>query len=65
VPAHRPLFFRTRDIDLYTGMRDGQLTHISGNAVDENERRKSIADIQAERQRKWYDYPKGLVTALF
>jgi amino acid transporter len=65
VPAHRPLFVRTRDIDLYTGMRDGQLTHISGVGVDENERRKSIADIQAERRRKWYDYPLGVVTALF
>ena len=46
-------------------MRDGQLTHISGFAVDESERRKSIAEIQAGRQKKWYDYPKSIVTALF
>lgn len=46
-------------------MRDGQLTHISGAGIDENERRKSIAEIQAERQKKWYDYPKGVITALF
>jgi len=65
VPAHRPMFIRTRDIDLYTGMREGQLTHISGDGVDENERRKSIAEIADERQRKWYDYPKEVVTALF
>lgn len=64
-PSHRPLFVRTRDIDLYTGMRDGQFTYISGQGIDENERRKSIADIQAERQKKWYDYPKDAITALF
>jgi hypothetical protein len=46
-------------------MRDGQLTHISGVGVDENERRKSIADIQAERRKKWYDYPMSVITALF
>jgi amino acid transporter len=46
-------------------MREGQLTHISGFGVDETERRKSIAEIKAERQKKWYDYPKGFFTALF
>jgi amino acid transporter len=65
VPAHRPLFVRTRDIDLYTGMREGQLTYISGPGVDEAERRKSIAEIREERKKKWYDYPKNFVTALF
>jgi yeast amino acid transporter len=65
VPTHRPLFVRTRDIDLYTGMREGQLTHISGSGVDEAERRKSIAEIKEERKKKWYDYPKSFFTALF
>lgn len=46
-------------------MREGQLTHISGDGVDEHERRKSLADIAEERQKKWYDYPKGALTALF
>ena len=64
-PSHRPLFVRQRDIDIYTGMREGQLTHISGDNVDEGERRKSIADIRAARQKKWYDYPKGFLTGLF
>ena len=46
-------------------MREGQLTYISGPGVDEAERRKSIAEIREGRKKKWYDYPKNFVTALF
>ena len=65
VPAHRPLWVKIDDIDLYTGMRQGQLEHISGEGVTSDERRASIQEIQMERKKKWYDYPLGIVRALF
>ncbi|KIV85473.1 hypothetical protein PV11_01165 [Exophiala sideris] len=49
-PADRPLFVRTRDIDLYTGMRETQ-SMISGPGVPEGVRRASIQEMQAERKK--------------
>jgi len=66
IPAHRPLWVAADKIDIYTGMRDDQRL-ISDPAVrqSETERRASIASMQEERKKAWYDYPKGVVTALF
>jgi yeast amino acid transporter len=49
-PAHRPLFIRSKDIDIYTGMREQQL-HISGPEVSAEQRRINIAEIQEETEK--------------
>lgn len=64
-PSHRPLFVRTRDMDIYTGMREGQLAHISGENVTEGERRASIIEIQEEGKKGWKGYVMGTVRGLF
>ena len=48
-PADRPLFIRTKDIDIYTGMRDNQ-NIISGAGISEEQRRASIQEMQDERK---------------
>jgi amino acid transporter len=55
---------RSKDIDLYTGMREGQLI-ISGEGVPEEQRRQSVIILEANKPMKWYDYPKGFLSALF
>ncbi|ORY13948.1 high-affinity amino acid transporter [Clohesyomyces aquaticus] len=64
IPAHRPLFVRTKDIDLYTGMRVEQM-RISGDNVPEEERRRSITELQESKKRTPMGYVKGVVGALF
>ncbi|KAF2836728.1 amino-acid permease [Patellaria atrata CBS 101060] len=64
-PEHRPLFIRHEDIDIYSGMREGQLELISGQRVSAEQRRASIEEIELSRKKKWYDYPKAVATALF
>lgn len=51
-PSDRPLFIRTMDIDIYTGMREGQRTLISGVGVPEEQRRASILELQEEKKKK-------------
>ncbi|KAH7087396.1 amino-acid permease [Paraphoma chrysanthemicola] len=51
IPSHRPLWIRTKDIDIYTGMRHDQET-ISGPGVPEEQRRASIQEIQDEKKIK-------------
>jgi amino acid transporter len=64
-PSHRPLFVRTRDIDIYTGMREGQLARISGENVTEGERRASILELQAEKKKGAKGRAIGVVRGLF
>lgn len=52
VPAHRPLYVKIKDIDIYTGMRDGQRTMISGVDVSEDARRASIVEMQDENKKR-------------
>jgi len=52
VPQDRPLFIRTKDIDIYTGMREGQRTMISGTDVSEEHRRASIIELQDEKKKR-------------
>ena len=47
-PADRPLFIRTKDIDIYTGMRDTP----SMIGVPEEQRRISIQEMQDERRKR-------------
>lgn len=51
-PEHRPLYIRLKDIDIYSGMREGQRTLISGADVTEDQRRTSIAEIQKDQKKK-------------
>ncbi|OSS53116.1 hypothetical protein B5807_03057 [Epicoccum nigrum] len=66
IPTHRPLWIRTKDIDIYTGMRQNQRELISGPGVDENTRRASIQEIQDEKKKKGVkDYVMGAVHSVF
>lgn len=66
VPAHRPLWIRTKDIDIYTGMRQGQRETISGENVTEDQRRASIQEMQDEKKKKGAkDYVKAAYRTLF
>jgi amino acid transporter len=51
-PSHRPLWIRTKDIDIYTGMRQGQREMISGEGVSEERRRASIQEMNDEQKKK-------------
>lgn len=51
-PAHRPLYIRTKNIDIYSGMREGQRTMISGMDVSEDRRRASITEMNEEQRKK-------------
>lgn len=50
-PSHRPLWVAIKDIDIYTGMREGQRTLISGADVPEDQRRASIAELEDEKKK--------------
>jgi len=64
-PSQRPLYVALKDIDLYTGMREGQRTMISGEDVDPEQRRASIADLQEEKKKGPMDYVLGPLKAVF
>jgi len=49
VPSHRPMWVAIKDIDIYTGMREGQRTMISGPGVPEEQRRASITEFESEK----------------
>ncbi len=51
VPEHRPLYIKIKDIDIYTGMRDGQRQNISGMEVSEEQRRASLQEMEAEKRK--------------
>jgi amino acid transporter len=65
VPAHRQLYVKIKDIDIYTGMREEQL-EISGTQADPEYRRQSIAQWQSEQQKKGpLGYTKAFVRSIF
>ncbi|KIW90285.1 uncharacterized protein Z519_08929 [Cladophialophora bantiana CBS 173.52] len=59
-PADRPLFIRAKDIDIYTGMREGQRRMVSGPGVSEEQRRASILEMQEEKKKRG---PKDYIMA--
>jgi amino acid transporter len=59
-PEDRPLFIRTKDIDIYTGMRESQRTMISGADVPDEQRRASIIEMQDEKKKRG---PKDYIMA--
>lgn len=50
-PAHRPLYIKIRDIDIYSGMREGQADLISGRGVTDEQRRASIAELKEDNRK--------------
>jgi amino acid transporter len=58
-PEDRPLYVKLKDIDIYTGMREGQ-SMLSGADVSEEQRRASIMELQSETKKKG---PKDYVMA--
>lgn len=60
-PSDRPLYVKIKDIDIYTGMRETQLS-VSGADVPEEQRRASVAEmLGAEKKRGPMDYVKRVV----
>ena len=51
-PSHRSLWIRTKDIDIYSGMRQSQREMISGEGVTKEQRRASIQEMQEEQQKE-------------
>ncbi|KAI5360564.1 Putative amino acid permease [Septoria linicola] len=51
-PTHRPLWIAIKNIDIYTGMREGQKTLISGVEVPADQRRASINEMQDEKKKR-------------
>jgi amino acid transporter len=49
---HRPLYVKIKDIDIYSGIREGQLELISGSQLTPDQRRESIIEIQEEQKKK-------------
>jgi len=65
VPAHRPLYVKINDIDVYAGMREEQLD-ISGADVTPERRRESIAALgDAHKKQGIMGWTKAAVTSVF
>lgn len=50
-PEQRPMYVKIKDIDIYKGMREGQMTMISGPDVSEDQRRASVIEIKEENKK--------------
>lgn len=63
---HRPLYVKIKNIDIYTGMREGQVSLISGDEVTPDQRRASIIEMQEEQKKKGaLGWGKALVQSVF
>lgn len=52
VPGHRKMYVPIKDIDIYAGMRQGQVDLISGQGISDEQRRQSILEIKEENKKK-------------
>ena len=65
-PADRPIWIKLKDIDIYTGMREGQRSMISGPGISEDQRRTSITELQEEKKKRGpKDYIMAGVRSIF
>ncbi|RDI77944.1 hypothetical protein Vi05172_g12071 [Venturia inaequalis] len=65
-PEERPLYIPIKNIDIYTGMREGQMNMISGPHIDADQRRASIVELQGEKPKKTpMQIGKSIVHAIF
>jgi len=63
---HRPLYVKIKDIDIYTGLREEQVSQISGQDVPPEVRRASILELQEETKRKGVmGWTKAAVRSVF
>lgn len=51
-PSHRRMWVAIKDIDIYSGMRQEQAELVSGPNVNEDQKRRSIAEFQDVRHKK-------------
>lgn len=66
VKEHRPLYIKIKDIDIYTGMREGQVSQISGRDVTPEQRRASIQELQEANAKKGaLGWTKAAVRSIF
>lgn len=63
-PAHRPMWISTKDIDIYSGMREDQKL-ISDPEASAEQRKESVVSIEEARKKQWYHYPWLVVRSLF
>ena len=65
-PEQRKLYVKIKDIDIYTGMREGQKEMISGVGVSEDQRRASVLEIANENKKKGAkDWGMSIVRSVF
>ena len=64
-PSHRAMYVPLKDLDIYTGMREGQAEMISGNGVTDEMRHQSIAEIKAENKKGAKGWGMSVVRSLF
>ena len=64
IPAQRPLWIATKDIDIYRGMREDQKA-ISDPEATAEERRQSLISVEESKKKAWYYYPWFVVRSLF
>lgn len=64
-PEQRPLYVKIKDIDIYTGMREGQLQMISGQHLTADQRKDSIMEIQEEKKKGAGGWALSVVRAVF
>jgi amino acid transporter len=61
-PVDRPMFIKLKDIDIYSGMREGQFA----NGLSPEARRASVQEAMAMKQKKTpKDYAMGVVRSIF
>jgi yeast amino acid transporter len=66
VKEHRPLYVKIKDIDIYEGLRKGQVSQISGRDVTPEQRRASILEMQEETRKKGaLGWTKAAVRSVF
>jgi amino acid transporter len=65
-PEQRPLYVAIKDIDIYSGMREGQMESISGHGLTAEQRRESIMELAEEKKKKGaLGWTKAIVGSVF
>ena len=66
VKEHRPLYVKIKDIDIYTGMREGQIELLSGTHLTAEQRKDSIIEMKDEQRKGGVlGWGKALVRSVF
>lgn len=65
VKEHRPFYVPIEKIDIYSGMREGQVELISGGQLTEEQRKQSIIEIKEENQKHGFKgYGMAIIRAV-